>query len=72
MTKKDFDKTLKDIELSRQKFADLTKLSYGAVSNWNDENKPVPGWVQSWLENYIKSKSYEQIKDKVLEIEGIE
>jgi len=70
MKKQEFDKLLKDINLTRKEFANLTKLSYGAVSNWNDEKKPVPGWVKSWLENYIKSKSYEDIKDKVFEIEG--
>ena len=71
MTKQDFDTTLKEVGLSRQEFANLTKLSYGAISNWNDEKKPVPGWVKSWLDNYIKSKSYEDIKEKVFEIEGI-
>jgi len=71
MTKDIFDKTLKDIELTRQEFADITNLTYGAVSNWNDKNKPIPGWVESWLKNYIKAKSYNGIKDKVFEIEGV-
>ncbi len=71
MKKQDFDKVLKDIKLSRQDFADMTNLSYGAVSNWHDEKKPVPGWVESWLENYIKAKSYTDVKDKVFEIENI-
>ena len=63
MNKKEFDKLLKDINLTRQKFADLTKLSYGAVSNWNDEKKPVPGWVKSWLENYIKAKDIDKMAE---------
>jgi len=71
MKKQEFDKKLKDIGLSRQDFADVTKLAYSTIGNWHDEKKPVPGWVESWLKNYIKSKSYEDIKDKVFEIERI-
>jgi len=71
MKKQEFDKTLKDIGLSRQEFANMTGLSYGAVSNWHDEKKPVPGWVKSWLENYIKADSYEQIRHKVFNIENV-
>ena len=61
MKKKDFDQTLKKIGLSRQEFAKLTNLTYGAVSNWNDEKKPIPGWVKSWLENYIKAKDIDKV-----------
>jgi len=35
------------------------------------KNKHLQGWVKSWLDNYIKSKSYEDIKEKVFDIEGI-
>jgi len=63
MKKDEFDDTLKRIGMSRQEFADITNLSYGAVSNWHDEKKPVPGWVDSWLENYISKKKYENIKN---------
>lgn len=65
MKKQEFDTTLKNIELSRQEFADMTKLSYGAVSNWHDEKKPVPGWVKSWLENYIKAKDMDKVVEAV-------
>jgi len=63
MKKQEFDKILKNINLTRQQFADLTNLSYGAVSNWNDEKKPVPGWVESWLQNYIKAKDIEKVAE---------
>ena len=65
MKKQEFDETLKKIALSRQEFADMTELSYGAVSNWHDEKKPVPGWVKSWLDNYIKSKLADDIINAV-------
>ncbi len=55
MTKEEFDKTLKSINLDRKTFAELTNVSYNTVSNWNDNKKPVPNWVESWLNNYKKS-----------------
>lgn len=63
MKKQDFDRILKDNKLSRQDFADMTNMSYSAVSNWHDEKKPVPGWVESWLENYIKAKDIDKVAE---------
>ena len=65
MKKKDFDNTLKKIGLSRQEFANLTDLSYSTIGNWHDEKKPIPGWVKSWLENYIKAKNMDKVVDAV-------
>jgi len=72
VNKAEFTKILKDINLSKKEFATLSNISYNTVNNWNDDNRPVPPWVKSWLENYIKAKSYEDVKDKVFEIEGVE
>ena len=68
MKKKEFDKLLKNINLTRQEFADITGLSYGAVSNWNDEKKPVPGWVESWLQNYIEKCKHEKLKKTLKDV----
>lgn len=65
MTKAEFDETLKGIGLSRKEFATLTNMAYSSVSNWNDENKPVPGWVSSWLDNYIKAKILDTVAEAV-------
>ncbi len=65
MKKQDFDETLKKIGLSRQEFADMTELAYSTIGNWHDEKKPVPGWVESWLQNYIKSKLADDIINAV-------
>ncbi len=62
MIKKDFENKLKEIKLSRQEFSDITGLTYGAVSNWNDNIKPIPLWVESWLENFIEKKKFENMK----------
>ena len=61
MLKVELTKKLKDINLSKKEFANLSNISYNTVNNWNDENKPVPPWVESWLENYIKAKDIEKV-----------
>lgn len=63
MLKVELTKILKDINLSKKEFANLSNISYNTVNNWNDENKPVPPWVQSWLENYIDKKKFDNIKN---------
>ena len=72
MTKVDFTKVLDSLHLSKKEFAKLSNIAYNTVNNWNDETKPIPSWVESWLENYIKAKSYEDVKNKIFEIEKIE
>lgn len=56
MLKKAFDEKIKALGLSRQDFCNITGLAYSSVSNWNDKDKPIPTWVNSWLENYQKGK----------------
>jgi len=38
-----------------------TIISYNTVNNWNDENRPVPPWVKSWLDNYVKAKDMDSL-----------
>lgn len=72
MNKSDFSNILTTLNISKKEFAELSNISYNTVNNWNDDTKPIPSWVESWLENYIKAKSYEDIKNKVFEIEKVE
>lgn len=71
MTKIEFDTILKENNLTRKDFANLSGIKYTTVGKWNDADRPIPSWVKSWLENYIKAKSYGDVKDKVFEIEGV-
>lgn len=64
LKKEDFDKSLRKIGLSRVEFAAMTNIAYSTVGNWHDDKKPVPGWVESWLENYVKAK----IADEVVKV----
>ena len=65
MLKDEFTEILKSIELSKKDFAEKGNISYNTVNNWNDTNKPVPPWVQSWLESYIKAKDMDKVVEAV-------
>lgn len=65
MNKQEFTDFLKNIDLSKKDFAELSNISYNTVNNWNDTNKPVPPWVKSWLDNYIKAKDMDNIVEAV-------
>ncbi len=71
MDNKVFVELLKKSSLNKKEFSEKTKLAYSTVANWSTTSN-VPDWVESWLENYIKAKTYKDIKDKVFEIEGVE
>ena len=64
-----FEEVLTYINLTKKDFADLTGVAYQTIINWGSTNK-IPPWVDSWLVNFIKAKSYEEIKNKVFEVEG--
>ena len=65
MNKLEFTEFLKNINLSKREFAELSNISYNTVNNWNDENRPIPPWVESWLENYIKAKDMDKVVEAV-------
>ena len=70
MTKKQFVDNLIKANLSRKEFSKITGVKYNTIVKWNDDDRSVPLWVKSWLDNYIKVKCYEELRDKVLEIES--
>jgi hypothetical protein len=72
LSNEQFKQLLKDAELSKKDFSELLGTSYQGVNNWGTNSREYPYWVKSWLENYIKAKTYDNIKDKVFEIEGVE
>ncbi len=69
MDREEFNKLLEKAQLSKKDFCEIIELNYNTVNNWGSKNISVPKWVKSWLENYIKSKCYNELKDKVYEIE---
>ena len=63
MNKIEFTKLLKMANINQKEFANLSKLATSTVNNWNDKNKPIPDWVESWLTNYIDKKKFDSIKN---------
>lgn len=70
MNKEDFDNILKNNNLTRKDFAKLSGIQYTTVGKWNDDNRPIPAWVKSWLENYIEKCRFETVK-KTLRESGV-
>lgn len=62
MKKEEFDTILKENNLTRKDFANLSGIQYTTVGKWNNENRPIPVWVKSWIENYIEKKRFDDIK----------
>jgi len=63
MEKKEFDNILKDNNLTRKDFANLSGIQYTTVGKWNDKDRKIPAWVKSWLENYIKAKDIDKVAE---------
>ncbi len=71
MNKEEFNLLLKQADLSKKEFASIVDMRYSSVNNWGS-SQSFPRWVKSWLENYEKAKSYEDVKDVVFRIEKVE
>jgi DNA-binding transcriptional regulator YiaG len=71
MTKETFKILLKQANLNKKELAEVLGIAQQTVNCWGSTQN-IPYWVESWLENYIKAKSYEDVKNKIFEIEKIE
>lgn len=65
MTKTEFNKLLSTANLSKKEFSNLIELSSVTVNGWGGTDKPIPTWVKSWLENYIKAKKFDLIVSNI-------
>ena len=61
----EFKKTLKKCDLTIKKFANMCGLHFTTISTtWKSKNE-VPKWVETWLNNYIKAKTLDNVKDVI-------
>ena len=65
MTNDEFEKLLKESELTKKEFARLVDMSYGGVVNWGRSTQTIPNWVESWLELYRKNRQFENLKKSI-------
>jgi hypothetical protein len=61
MTKQEFTMKLKELNLSVAEFSDIVKLHPASVRSFNDEKRPVPEWIDSWLKYYEKSMAFDEL-----------
>lgn len=64
MEKEEFNKLLKEADLSQKELSNILKTSNQAINNWGSNDREIPYWVKSWLENYIKAK----VSDKIINV----
>ena len=70
MTNEEFKQLLKKAGLNKKEFAQVAEISYHTVMSWGikktkTHNVPVPNWVKPFLENYIKAKTLDNVKDVI-------
>lgn len=61
MNRETFNKLLKKANLSKREFAEIIGMQYSSVNNWGS-SQDFPRWVESWLQNYIKSTKFDKAK----------
>ena len=67
MTKEEFCKRLKDINLTQKEFSEITHVPYSTLNNWGFHDIQVPKWVGPFIEHYEKAKKYDAIKKMILD-----
>lgn len=56
----DFENKLQSLKLSKKEFTQLVGMPYQTLMNWKNKNE-TPYWVESWLDNYEKARTLQEI-----------
>lgn len=65
MDKQLFNDLLKKAGLSKKEFGEILGTTGATISNWGNEDREIPYWVESWLELYIENQHCKQIKEAI-------
>lgn len=65
MEKQTFNDMLKKAGLSKKEFGEILGTTGGTISNWGNEGREIPYWVESWLELYIENRQCRKIKEAI-------
>ena len=60
----EFEKLLKQANLSKKEFADIAGMNFNSVVNWGTKNT-YAAWVEPFLNFYIKAKKYDELMQSV-------
>ncbi|MDD3770166.1 MAG: XRE family transcriptional regulator [Sulfuricurvum sp.] len=66
-SKQQFNLMLKTANLSKKEFAEILGTTGGTISNWGNEDRDIPYWVESWLKLYIENQQCRKIKEAIKE-----
>jgi DNA-binding transcriptional regulator YiaG len=66
-SKQQFNLMLKTANLSKKEFAEILGTTGGTISNWGNDNREIPYWVESWLKLYIENQQCKKIKEALKE-----
>ena len=69
MNKEKLNKMLNDANISRKELAVKLNCATQTINNWGSTQN-IPYWVESWLENFIEKKKFENMKN-VLRDSGV-
>lgn len=64
MTKEKYHKLLEVANLSKKEPANILNVAQQTVNNWGSTQN-IPYWLETWLENYIKAKSMDEVTKAV-------
>ena len=69
MTKEKLKELLREAALNKKQLSEILGIAQQTVNCWGTTQN-VPYWVESWLENYIEKKKFDNMK-RVLKDSGI-
>ena len=60
-----FKSRLKECGLTIKEFAEICGIHHTTISTtWKSKNE-TPRWVDTWLDNYLKAKTLDNVKDVI-------
>ncbi|WP_297578650.1 hypothetical protein [uncultured Helicobacter sp.] len=60
MKNTEFEQKLEQLGLSKKEFTAIVGMPYQTLMNWKQKEQ-TPVWVDSWLENYAKAKTLDDV-----------
>ncbi len=67
MDKYIFNNLLKTAGLSKKEFGEILGTTGATISNWGNEDREIPYWVESWLNLYIENLQCKKIIEAIKE-----
>lgn len=64
MTYEEFNKELKELNLSKNDFSQMVNMNYSSITNWKQSGN-LPSWLKSWLQNYRKALILDKITKEI-------